>query len=174
MNVGIQLLSLNAERYPNFPPRALALHLYHAYMRVLACKEAMWEELLYLRNAGEKHRAELALCGWDEDEPEEDRFKFDMAVKQYEEDMHARTSFVDALESLLAWEPPKKAPLTKAEMALELDKERERVLARRAEAQGPALMDGMVVCRSLRMWCGFKDGKWEKSAEVFESSEARQ
>ncbi|EJD52231.1 hypothetical protein AURDEDRAFT_134839 [Auricularia subglabra TFB-10046 SS5] len=142
--------------FAKWTPRGLALHLYHAYMSVLAMREAMWDELV-LQLKEERRRPELIAAGWDEDE-DEPRVRFEQLVASYAADMHARTSFKDALWESLGWVAPKKAPLTKAELAFELDRERERTAARKLEEKMGFCEDTMV-SRSVRGWCGFKEGK---------------
>lgn len=142
--------------FAKWTPRGLALHLYHAYMSVLAMREAMWDELLLqLRDERQKH--ELFDAGWDEDE-DEPRVKFDHLVQSYAADMHARTSFKDALWESLGWIAPQKAPLTKAEIAFELDRERERVVAKKLEEK-MGFTEETYMSRCVRGWCGFKDHK---------------
>jgi hypothetical protein len=63
--------------------RSVAMHLYRAYQSVLACQEAMWEELKdRLRN----RRDELKPFGWDDDEELEElqsRSKFERLIERY-------------------------------------------------------------------------------------------
>jgi len=72
------------------------MHLYRSYQSVLACQEAMWEELKdRIRNR--KH--ELLPFGWDDDEELEElqnRKKFERLVERY------RRS-VDATNIVLMW-----------------------------------------------------------------------
>lgn len=63
--------------------RSLAMHLYRSYQTVLACQEAMWEELKdRLRN----RKDELLPYGWEDDEDLEElqnRKKFERLVERY-------------------------------------------------------------------------------------------
>jgi hypothetical protein len=63
--------------------RSLAMHLYRSYQNVLACQEAMWEELKYrIRN----RKDELKRYGWDDDEELEElqsRKKFERLIERY-------------------------------------------------------------------------------------------
>lgn len=64
--------------------RSLAMHLYRTYQLVLACQEAMWEELKdRIRN--KKH--ELLPFGWDDDEELEElqsRKKFEKLIERFQ------------------------------------------------------------------------------------------
>ncbi len=64
--------------------RSLAMHLYRTYQFVLACQEAMWEELKdRIRNR--KH--ELLPFGWDDDEELEElqsRKKFEKLIERFQ------------------------------------------------------------------------------------------
>ncbi|KAH7107171.1 hypothetical protein BKA62DRAFT_765718 [Auriculariales sp. MPI-PUGE-AT-0066] len=87
----------------------------------------------------------------------EARARFERLVGSYAADMHARTSVRDALAEGLGWTAPAKAPPTKAEIALELDRERERTVARRQERES-GFSEDMLICRGIRGFCGFKEG----------------
>jgi hypothetical protein len=70
-----QLASLNE--------RSLAMHLYRSYQMVLACQEAIWDELKdRLRN----RREELQPFGWDDEEDfeeQQNRKKFEQLIMRY-------------------------------------------------------------------------------------------
>jgi len=103
-------------------------------------------------NGGEHHeRPPVAM------DLSEARARFDRFMSSYAADMHARTSVRDALSESLGWAAPPRAPRTKAEIALELDRERERAVARRHERESGFSEDSLV-CRSHRGLCGFKEG----------------
>lgn len=56
--------------------RLLALYLNTAYIRILACREAMWLELVRRLRRGKEERKELNALGWDE-EGDEDASTYD-------------------------------------------------------------------------------------------------
>ncbi len=60
------------------------MHLYRAYQSVLACREALWEELNdRLRN----RKDELKPFGWEDEEDWEElqtRRKFEILIERYE------------------------------------------------------------------------------------------
>jgi hypothetical protein len=63
--------------------RSLAMHLYRSYQSVLACEEAMWEEL---KDRLLNRKDELLPLGWDDDddlEELESRKKFERLVDRY-------------------------------------------------------------------------------------------
>ena len=71
------------ERLASLNERSLAMHLYRSYQSVLACEEAMWEEL---KDRILNRRNELLPFGWDNDEDLEkleSRKKFEMLVDRY-------------------------------------------------------------------------------------------
>ncbi|KZV93841.1 hypothetical protein EXIGLDRAFT_835431 [Exidia glandulosa HHB12029] len=142
--------------FSEWTPRGLALHLYHAYMTVLAMREAMWDELL-IQMREEHRRNDLFDLGWDENE-DEPRVRYERVIMSYVADMHARTSFKDALSESLGWVAPQKAPLTKAEIAFELDRERERTVARKIEEK-MGFTEDTYMSRGVQGWCGFKIDK---------------
>lgn len=71
------------EQLSSLNERSLAMHLYRSYQAVLACQEAIWEELKdRLRN----RRDELKPFGWDDDEDLEElqnRKKFERLIDRY-------------------------------------------------------------------------------------------
>jgi hypothetical protein len=71
------------EQLESLTERSLAMHLYRSYQSVLACREAMWEELDdRIRNRKE----ELLPFGWSDDEELEElqsRTKFERLIERY-------------------------------------------------------------------------------------------
>jgi hypothetical protein len=71
------------EQLESLSERSLAMHLYRSYQSVLACQEAMWEELDdRIRNRKE----ELLPFGWCDDEELEElqnRTKFERLIERY-------------------------------------------------------------------------------------------
>ena len=64
--------------------RSLAMHLYKSYQLVIACREAMWEEL---RDRIRNRREELVEFGWDDDEELQElnnRQRFEKLIERYE------------------------------------------------------------------------------------------
>jgi hypothetical protein len=63
--------------------RSLAMHLHRAYHDILACQEAMWEELKdRLRNK----KDQLKHYGWDDDEELEElqnRKRFELLIERF-------------------------------------------------------------------------------------------
>lgn len=60
------------------------MHLYRAYQNVLACQEAMWEEL---KDRIRNKKDELKQYGWEDDEELEElqsRKKFERLVERYQ------------------------------------------------------------------------------------------
>ena len=72
-----------AEQLAKLNERSSAMHLYRAYQSVLACEEALWEEMKdRLRN----RREELTPFGWDDDEELEElqnRKRFERLIERY-------------------------------------------------------------------------------------------
>lgn len=63
--------------------RSLAMQLYWSYQSVLACQEAMYEELL---DRTRNRTGQLTECGWDTDQELselESRTKFEILVDRY-------------------------------------------------------------------------------------------
>jgi hypothetical protein len=156
-------------------PETMATQLYRAYSGVLACQEAMWEELKdRLRNRPEELRA----LGWDDDEELEElqgrRKKFETLLQRYREyvmftsqfiygmdihgvcnfhsDMHYRVAFWYSWTKL-GWQLPAQGPLTRAEI-IEEDRLRQAMLDARKFAREE---DTQTPCRSIRVIVGIKD-----------------
>jgi hypothetical protein len=74
---------LDTKQLFNLSERSLAMHLYRSYVTVLACEEAMWEEMSdRLRN----RREELRPFGWDDDDELEElhsRKRFERLIERY-------------------------------------------------------------------------------------------
>ena len=71
------------DRLASLSERSLAMHLYRSYQSVLACEEALWEEL---KDRILNRRDELLPFGWDDDEDLEElesRKKFERLVDRY-------------------------------------------------------------------------------------------
>lgn len=71
------------DRLASLSERSLAMHLYRSYQSVLACEEAMWEEL---KDRILNRKNELLSFGWDDDEELvelESRKKFERLVDRY-------------------------------------------------------------------------------------------
>ena len=71
------------DRLASLGERSLAMHLYRSYQSVLACEEAMWEEL---KDRLLNRKDELLPFGWDDDEDLEElesRKKFERLVDRY-------------------------------------------------------------------------------------------
>ncbi|KAG6817964.1 hypothetical protein H0H87_012432 [Tephrocybe sp. NHM501043] len=71
------------EQLESLSERSLAMHLYRSYQSVLACQEAMYEELM---DRILFRKEELTPFGWDDDEELEElinRTKFDRLVERY-------------------------------------------------------------------------------------------
>ncbi|KAG5635101.1 hypothetical protein H0H81_012443 [Sphagnurus paluster] len=109
--------------------RSLAMHLYRSYQSVLACQEAMWEEL---KDRIRNRKDELLPFGWDDDEELEElqsRNKFERLVERY-----------------------RREPLSKAELI-----EEERVRESLAEARRfMSEEERQTPCRALRVLVGYK------------------
>lgn len=64
--------------------RSLAMQLYRSYQSVLACQEAMWDEL---KDRIRNRKEELLPFGWDDDEELEElqsRKKFEVLISRYQ------------------------------------------------------------------------------------------
>jgi len=143
---------IRLDQIDNLSERALAMQLYWSYKSVLACTEAMWEEL---DSRIENRPTELMKLGWDGDPElsaaEENRHKFDIMVERYEKDMHSRVSLWCSLTAL-GWEVPPREPLSRAELI-----EEERLYKAIIEAHKSATEeDFQTPCRSVRIFVGFK------------------
>ena len=71
-------------RRASMSDRSLAMHLYKSYQLVIACREAMWEEL---RDRIRNRREELVEFGWDDDEELQElnnRQRFEKLIERYE------------------------------------------------------------------------------------------
>ncbi len=80
------------QRTASMSDRSLAMHLYKSYQLVIACREAMWEEL---RDRIRNRREELVDFGWDDDEELEvlnNRQRFEKLIERYE--MYGPLSFL--------------------------------------------------------------------------------
>jgi hypothetical protein len=80
---GIPIKPLSEPQLRNLNERSLAMHLYRSFQNVLACQEALWEELKdRLRN----RRQELQPFGWDDDDELEElqsRKRFERLIERY-------------------------------------------------------------------------------------------
>ncbi|GLB35880.1 putative O-methyltransferase [Lyophyllum shimeji] len=131
--------------------RSLAMHLYRSYQSVLACEEAMWEEL---KDRIRNRRDELLPFGWDDDEELEElqnRKKFERLVERYRSDMQARVSLWCSLAGI-GWPFPTREPLSKAEL-IEEERIRESLLRAR---QYMSEEDRQTPCRAVRVLVGYK------------------
>ncbi|KAF8899036.1 hypothetical protein BD779DRAFT_1486712 [Infundibulicybe gibba] len=131
--------------------RSLAMHLYRSYQSVLACQEAMWEEL---KDRIRNRKEELVPFGWDDDEELEElqsRKKFERLVERFRTDMQARVALWCSLTGL-GWLFPSREPLSKAEL-IEEERIREGMLEARKHA---SVEDLQVPCRSIRVLVGYK------------------
>lgn len=71
------------EQLLDLSQRSLAMHLYRNFQAVLACQEAMWEEL---KDRIRNKKDELMSFGWDDDEELEElqsRKKFERLIERY-------------------------------------------------------------------------------------------
>ncbi|KAG7099625.1 hypothetical protein E1B28_001453 [Marasmius oreades] len=139
------------EQLDKMSERSLAMHLYRSYSLVLACQEAIWEELKdRLRN----RKDELKPYGWDDDEELEElhnRKKFERLIERYQKDMKHRISLWSSLSDM-DWLLPTREPLSKAEL-IEEERLREAMLEARRWASPEDLQRP---CRSFRVLIGFK------------------
>ncbi|KAF9270626.1 hypothetical protein L218DRAFT_889210 [Marasmius fiardii PR-910] len=139
------------EQLDNMSERSLAMHLYRSYNLVLACQEAIWEELKdRLRN----RKDELKPYGWDDDEELEElqnRKKFERLIERYRKDMKQRISLWSSLSDM-DWPFPTREPLSKAELI-----EEERLHKAMLEARKWASPEDLQLpCRSFRVLIGYK------------------
>jgi hypothetical protein len=75
--------SFPMEQLLDLSQRSLAMHLYRNFQAVLACQEAMWEEL---KDRIRNKKDELVSFGWDDDEELEElqsRKKFERLIERY-------------------------------------------------------------------------------------------
>lgn len=79
-----KFMALHTQNMINLSERSLAMQLYSSYQSVLACQEAMWEEL---KDRIRNRREELGHFGWDDDEELEEfpesRKKFEKLIERY-------------------------------------------------------------------------------------------
>jgi hypothetical protein len=77
--------SLDKQKIASLSERSLAMQLYYSYQSVLACQDAMWEEL---KDRIRNRREELVRFGWDDDEEleelSESRKKFEKLTERYQ------------------------------------------------------------------------------------------
>ncbi|TFK99684.1 hypothetical protein BDV98DRAFT_570686 [Pterulicium gracile] len=135
----------------NLSERSLAMHLYYSFQSVLACEEAMWEEL---KDRILNKKENLKALGWDDDEELEElqsRKKFERLLERYRTDMQSRVSLWVSLTGM-GWSLPPRDPLTRAEL-IEEERLRENMLEARQFAR-PA--DIQPPCRVMRMLVGYK------------------
>jgi len=141
----------SVDRLSSLTERSLAMHLYRSYQSVLACEEAMWEEL---KDRVRNRKDQLLPFGWDDDEDLEElesRKKFERLVDRYRSDMKARVSHWCSLDNL-GWPLPGREPLTKAELI-----EEKRLYEKMVEARKQATIEELQIpCRSLRVVFGYK------------------
>ena len=75
---------LYKQKITSLSERSLAMQLYRSYQSVLACQEAMWEEL---KDRIRNKKDELIAFGWEDDEELEElqsRKKFEKLIERYE------------------------------------------------------------------------------------------
>lgn len=75
--------SFPMEQLSDLSQRSLAMHLYRNFQAVLACQEAMWEEL---KDRIRNKKDDLMSFGWDDDEELEElqsRKKFERLIERY-------------------------------------------------------------------------------------------
>ncbi|KDR85476.1 hypothetical protein GALMADRAFT_234363 [Galerina marginata CBS 339.88] len=141
---------LKMEQLNALNERSLAMHLYRSYQSVLACQEAMWEEL---KDRIRNKKDELLPFGWDDDEELEElqsRKKFERLIERYRSDMQVRVSLWCSLDGL-GWPLPIREPSSKAEII-----EEERMRENMIEARKYATAEEMQVpCRSIRAVVGY-------------------
>ncbi|KAF8573567.1 hypothetical protein K439DRAFT_1642896 [Ramaria rubella] len=160
-----------------------SLQLTAVFQRILACKEAMWEELrrrLHQRCAGGPDL--LQGLGWDEDDgsvggdmnsgSSEDgsgstvwegesaaRARFEERLAQFERDMRYRTGLGDAVEGVLGWKRPARAPISGYERLREAELERAIGEAMKRESLKDGGEGEVQVSRSCKGFVGFKEGR---------------
>ncbi|KAG8934204.1 hypothetical protein FRC02_010374 [Tulasnella sp. 418] len=138
----------------------MVLQIHRTISDIVACKEAMWEELMIMN-------------GWsdfDFDSPgkarliRQERSKFDEIVEKYRINLQSRYPFRHVVESKLHWKAPKEEPKTnqKSRTAFsdsEIDDEHEE--SDFTEDEGPQ-EDGNndvehgILFRRMRIFCAFK------------------
>jgi hypothetical protein len=73
------------DKVTSMEARSLAMHVYHSYQSVLACQEAMWEEL---KDWVLNKKSGLKAFGWDDDEELSElqsRSKFDLLIGRFKQ-----------------------------------------------------------------------------------------
>lgn len=137
-------------------PDILALHLWRSLQNVLACREAMWEELED-RLVGRSD--ELIGLGWkpysgdrlDENEKRCNRAQFDELFEYYTRDMNIRLAWGNYLDET-GWSWPSENSHTRAEHY-----QRDRLYTAFEEAQKQGLLAAPEEpCRVFRAMHGFK------------------
>ncbi|KAG1885491.1 hypothetical protein F4604DRAFT_1726396 [Suillus subluteus] len=132
--------------------RSLAMQLYWSYQSVLACQEAMYEELL---DRTRNRTGQLTEWGWDTDQELselESRTKFEILIDRYKRDMQARISLWCSLAEL-GWSVPPREAMSKAELV-----EEERLYRAMLEARQFASEEDLYTpSRSVRILVGYKD-----------------
>lgn len=82
---GSKPLPGKSQKMGSLSERSQAMQLYSSYQLVLACQEAMWEEL---KDRIRNRREELVRFGWDDDEEleelSESRKKFEKLIERYQ------------------------------------------------------------------------------------------
>ncbi|KAH9486492.1 Demethylmenaquinone methyltransferase [Psilocybe cubensis] len=136
-------------RLDSLSERSLAMHLYRTNQAVLACQEAMWEEL---KDRIRNRKEELIPFGWDDDvelEELQSRKKFERLIERYTSDMQARVALWHSLNTM-GWPLPMREPLSKAELI-----EEERVRESMMEARKRSTLEELEIpCRSIRVLIG--------------------
>ncbi|KAI0045204.1 S-adenosyl-L-methionine-dependent methyltransferase [Auriscalpium vulgare] len=148
--------------------RTRAMNLYHAFLGVLGCKEAMWEELKLLQRS-KRALVHLAEVGWDTSPTLEDteaRARFEEAFDRFQSDIYARISLWYSL-SELGYSLPKREPLLKSEL-LEEERRRKAILDARASAPDD---DFNVPSRVMRVFIGFKESEGDDFSDETVSDE---
>lgn len=152
MGVAASRSLISLDEIDKLSERSLAMQLYWSYQSVLACQEAMYEELL---DRTRNRTGQLAECGWDTDQELselESRTKFEILVDRYKRDMQARISLWCSLAEL-GWSVPPREAMSKAELV-----EEERLYQAMLEARRFASEEDLYApCRSVRIFVGYKD-----------------
>ncbi|KAH8835498.1 hypothetical protein DL96DRAFT_1702477 [Flagelloscypha sp. PMI_526] len=140
-------------------PRALCMHLYYTYTSILACSEAMWEELK--NRLINRPRQLTEQFGWLIEDEENDgtyrrsRRKFDSLLNRFRSDMERRAAFWAEQCEDFGWDYPAQDDLNKAE-EYEDKRFRRAMSTIRREAMDPeASLE--APCRNIRVLVGFKD-----------------
>ncbi|KAF8346913.1 S-adenosyl-L-methionine-dependent methyltransferase [Amanita rubescens] len=130
--------------------RSLSMQLYKSYQTVLACQEAMWDELMF-RLSNKKD--ELSLLGWNDKELGElhARQKFEMLLGRFRSDVQARLAMWSSLTEC-GFDLPRQEPLSKVEYMKEF--QRRKYLMEACEKA--AVEEAQEPCRTLRVLIGYK------------------